>query len=127
MAFIQADVLAQAFTEGFVPNDSGATLLKAGDLAPVKKGKTEKMKELAKKLGRKPKAEQEAWSQEQAEKEAALSLYDKKIEDQLDTSVDLLRAKVPMDPKWGIKKNSECKNLFWFGYKGHLAVCTQNQ
>ncbi|GAK05587.1 transposase [Geomicrobium sp. JCM 19037] len=32
-----------------------------------------------------------------------------------------------MDPKWGIKKNSEGKNLFWLGYKGHLAAGTQSQ
>ncbi|GAK05586.1 transposase [Geomicrobium sp. JCM 19037] len=74
MAFIQADVLVQAFAEGFITDDTVARHLKARYLAPVKKGKTEKMKELAKKLGRKPKAEQEAWRQEQAKKEAALTL-----------------------------------------------------
>lgn len=84
-------------------------------------GKTQK------KRGRKPKAEREAWRQEQAEKEAALPLYDKKIEDQLDVPLEELRATVPTDPKWSIKKNSEGKNVFWFGYKGHLAVGTQSQ
>jgi hypothetical protein len=28
---------------------------------------------------------------------------------------------------WGIKKNSEGKNVFWYGYKGHLAVGTNSQ
>ena len=28
---------------------------------------------------------------------------------------------------WGVKKNSEGKNVFWFGYKAHLAVGTTSQ
>jgi transposase len=32
-----------------------------------------------------------------------------------------------MVPKWGVKKNSENKNVFWFGYKGHFAVGTESQ
>ncbi|MFB4161803.1 transposase, partial [Geomicrobium sp. JSM 1781026] len=113
---VQSDVLVQAFTEGFITDDTvaiDATHLKARDLAPVKEEKSENMKESPTKQGRKTKADPEACRQAQAEKEAALSLYDKKIEDQLDISVDLLRAEVPMDPKWGIKKNSEGKNVFW--------------
>ncbi|MFB4159287.1 transposase, partial [Geomicrobium sp. JSM 1781026] len=116
LASVQSDVLVQVFMEGFITDDTvaiDATHLKARDLAPVKEEKSENMKESPTKRGRKTKAEQEAWRQEQTEKEAALSLYDKKIEDQLDISVDLLRAEVPMDPKWGIKKNSEGKNVFW--------------
>lgn len=61
------------------------------------------------------------------EKEANLPLYEKKIEDQLDVSFDELRTEVPQDPKWGVKKNSEGKHVFWFGYKGHLAVGTSSQ
>ena len=34
---------------------------------------------------------------------------------------------MPIAPKWGIKKNSDGKNTFWFGYKGHLAVSTNSQ
>ena len=34
---------------------------------------------------------------------------------------------MPLDPQWGIKKNSEGKNMFWFGYKAHLAVGTKSQ
>lgn len=62
-----------------------------------------------------------------AEREANKPLYEKKIEDQLDVPLAELRAKVPQDPKWGVKKNSEGKNVFWYGYKGHLAVGTSSQ
>ena len=34
---------------------------------------------------------------------------------------------MPIEPKWGVKKNSDGKNTFWFGYKGHLAVSTKSQ
>jgi hypothetical protein len=34
---------------------------------------------------------------------------------------------MPLAPKWGVKKNSEGKNFYWYGYKGHLAVGTQSQ
>ena len=54
-------------------------------------------------------------------------LYDRKIEAQLDVSLTEWRAEVPLDPKWGVKKNSEGKSEFWFGYKGHLAVGTSSQ
>jgi transposase len=56
-----------------------------------------------------------------------MSLYDKKIEAQLDASLTELRDEVPQDPQWGVKKNSEGKNEFWFGYKGNLAVGTTSQ
>src|SRR5699024_10237662 len=94
------------------------------DQAPPKE---EKPKKEPKKRGRKPKAEREQWLKEQAEHEANQTIYEKKIEDQLDISLDELRSSVPQDPKWGIKKNSEGKNVFWFGYKGHLAVGTGSQ
>ena len=38
-----------------------------------------------------------------------------------------MRAEVPQGPTWGMKKNSEGKNVFWYGYKGHLAVGTSSQ
>jgi len=34
---------------------------------------------------------------------------------------------MPLDPQWGIKKNSESNNVFWYGYKVHLAVATSSQ
>ena len=49
------------------------------------------------------------------------------IPNPLDVSLDELRAEVPQDPKRGVKKNSEGKNVFWFGYKGHLTVGTSSQ
>lgn len=48
------------------------------------------------------------------------SLYEKKIVAQLDASLGDLREGVPQEPKWGIKKNSDGKNVFWYGFKGHL-------
>ncbi|MFC0472209.1 transposase, partial [Halalkalibacter kiskunsagensis] len=64
---------------------------------------------------------------EQAEKEANLPLFEKKIEAQLEVPLAQLRQEIPQDPKWGVKKNSEGKNVFWYGYKGHLAVGTSSQ
>lgn len=101
-----------------------ATHFEARDRAPSKE---KKPKRKPKKRGRKPKAEREQWLKKQAEKEANLSIYQKKIEDQLDVSLAELRTEIPQEPKWGIKKNSEGKNEYWFGYKGHLAVSTTSQ
>ena len=56
-----------------------------------------------------------------------MPLYEKKIEAQLDVPLAALRSEVPTDPKWGVKKNSEGKNVFWFGYKAHLIVGTSSQ
>lgn len=56
-----------------------------------------------------------------------MPIYEKRIEAQLDVPLEKLRTDIPQDPKWGIKKNSEGKNVFWFGYKGHLAVGAQSQ
>src|SRR5690625_5725057 len=91
------------------------------DQAPAKE---EKQKSKPKKRGRKPKHEREQWLKEQAETEANLSIYEKKIEAQLDVSLYDLRSEVPQDRKWGVKKNSDGKNELWFGYKGHLAAGT---
>jgi transposase len=64
---------------------------------------------------------------EKAEQEASLPLFEKKIEDQLDIPLTELRAEVPQNPEWGVKKNSEGKNVFGYGYKAHLAVGTTSQ
>ncbi len=40
---------------------------------------------------------------------------------------DMLWRDIPIEPKWGIKKNSDGKNTFWYGLKGHLAVSTKSQ
>ncbi|MEA0565794.1 hypothetical protein U2H26_21675 [Lysinibacillus irui] len=46
---------------------------------------------------------------------------------QLDTPLKTLWQDAPIEPNWGIKKNSDGKNTFWFGFKGHLAVTTKSQ
>src|SRR5699024_11889943 len=123
----QERVILQAIEEGFIMDDTiaiDATHFEARDQAP---SKTEQEKPTPKKSGRKPKAEREQWLKEKADKEANLPIYEKKIEDQLDVPLDELRTEIPQTPKWGVKKNSEGKNEFWFGYKGHLAVGTSSQ
>src|SRR5699024_5839404 len=123
----QEEVIIQAIAEGFIVDDTvaiDATHFEARDQAPPKE---EKPKPEPKKRGRKSKEEREQWLKEKAEQEANMSLYDKKIEAQLDASLTELRDEVPQDPQWGVKKNSEGKNEFWFGYKGHLAVGTTSQ
>ena len=80
-----------------------------------------------KKRGRKPKAEQEAFQKEKEERENQKNIYEKTIHDQLDISLETLRIDIPFHPNWGIKKNSEGKNTFWFGFKAHLAVGTKSQ
>lgn len=123
----QDRLLNQAISEGYITDDTAAidaTHIEARDQAPAKE---EKPRPEPKKRGRKSKEEQEKWLQEQAIIEDSLSIFEKTIEAQLDTSLEELRSSVPIDPKWGIKKNSEGKNVFWFGYKGHLAVGTKSQ
>ncbi|MEI3600286.1 MULTISPECIES: IS1182 family transposase [unclassified Oceanobacillus] len=120
-------VVLQAIEEGFITDDTvaiDATHFEARDQAPPKE---EKPKSEQKKRGRKTKEEREQWLKDQAEKEATMPLYEKKIEAQLDVPLAELRSEVPIDPKWGVKKNSEGKNVFWFGYKAHLIVGTSSQ
>ncbi|MDR7001914.1 hypothetical protein J2Y67_004388 [Neobacillus niacini] len=101
-----------------------ATHFEAKDQAPPKE---EKPITEPKKRGRKSKEEREQWLVEKAELEASLPLFEKKIEDQLEVPLDELRAQIPQDPQWGVKKNSEGKNVFLYGYKAHLAVGTSSQ
>ncbi|MBW8352177.1 IS1182 family transposase [Bacillus sp. IITD106] len=124
---VQQTLLRQAITEGFITDDTvaiDATHFEAKDQAPQKE---EKPKTEPKKRGRKSKEEREQWLIEKTEREANLPLFEKKIEDQLDVPLSELRAEVPQDPQWGVKKNSEGKNVFWYGYKAHLAVGTESQ
>ena len=121
------NVVRQAIEESFITDDTAATdatHFEARDQAPPKE---EKPKPEPKKRGRKSKGEREQWLKDKAEKEANLPLYEKKIEAQLDVPLAELRSEVPQDPKWGVKKNSEGKNVFWFGYKAHLIVGTSSQ
>ncbi|RKJ45749.1 IS4/IS5 family transposase, partial [Butyricicoccus sp. 1XD8-22] len=80
-----------------------------------------------KKRGRKSKEERATWLTEQAEIEANKSTYEKEIKHQLDTPLNILWQDAPIEPNWGIKKNSDGKNTFWYGFKGHLAVATKSQ
>lgn len=124
---VQENLILQAISEEFVPDHTvaiDATHVEARDQAPAKE---EKPVTAPKKRGRKSKAEREKWLQEKAEQELTLSPYEKTIEAQLDVPLNELRLTVPLDPKWGVKKNSDGKNVFWFGYKAHLAVGTQSQ
>lgn len=124
---VQETIVLDAIAEGFIQEDTvahDATHFEARDKAPYKR---EKAQAAPKKRGRKKKEEREQWLIEQAEQEANRPLYEKKIEDQLDVSLEQLRAEIPQDPRWGVKKNSEGRNEYWFGYKGHLAVGTTSQ
>lgn len=70
---VQEKVVLQAISEGFIMDDTiaiDATHFEA---------KEEKPKPKPKKRGRKSKEEREQWLKEQAEKEANLPLYDKKL------------------------------------------------
>jgi transposase len=123
----QSSLLHQAISEGFITDDTvaiDATHFEACDKAPLKE---EQPQVEPKKRGRKSKIEREQWLIEQAEREATLSIFEKKIEDQLDVPLAELRAEIPQDPQWGVKKNSEGKNVFWYGYKAHLAVGSASQ
>lgn len=123
----QEKLIIQAIKEGFITDDTvaiDATHFEARDQSSPKQAKSTPK---PKKRGRKPKHEREQWLKEQTEKEANLSLYEKKIELQLDASLSELRTEIPQGPKWRVKKNSDGKNEFWFGYKGHLAVGTSSQ
>ena len=81
-----------------------ATHFEARDQATSKE---KKPKRKPQKRGRKPKAEREQWLKEQAEKEADLPIYQKKIEDKLDVFLPNYATKSAQEPKWGVKKNSE--------------------
>jgi transposase len=124
---MQNQILLQAIQEGFVEDDAvaiDATHFEARDRA---KAQEKKPKPEPKKRGRKSKADKEAYEKQKQEEEGQQSLYEKSIADQLDVPVETLRSEIPTEPAWGIKKNSEGKNVFWYGFKGHLAVGTQSQ
>ncbi|QOS99863.1 transposase [Brevibacterium sp. JNUCC-42] len=89
--------------------------------------KEKKTKPELKKRGRKSKAEKDIYDKQKQEKEAQKSLYEKNIATQLNMTLEDLWSQVPIKPDWGIKKNSDGKNIFWFGYKAHLAVSTKSQ
>lgn len=88
MEEVQEQVITQAVAEGFITDDTvviDATHFEARDQAPPKE---EKPKTEPKKRGRKSKEEREKWLAEQTEKEANLTLFEKKMEVQLDAPLD---------------------------------------
>lgn len=124
---VQHTLLRQAMEEGFLCDDVvaiDATHVESRDRATKQE---KKPKPEPKKRGRKTKEEQAKYEQEMQENEAAQTLYEKKVEAQLGVPLGKLREEVPTEPDWGIKKNSEGKNVFWFGFKLHLAVGTASQ
>ncbi|RBO98146.1 transposase [Rossellomorea aquimaris] len=127
LEIVQERTLLMAMSEGFVSDEIvaiDATHVESRDRAPQQKETVER--EL-KKRGRKKKEEREQWLLEKAEEEANLPLYEKKIADQLDVPLFELRAAVPTHSEWGVKKNSEGKNVFWYGFKCHLAIGAKSQ
>lgn len=120
-------ILLQAIQEGFVYDENvaiDACHFEARDQATVQE---KKPKPEPKKRGRKKKEDKEQYDQQKLAEEQSKSLYEKPIADQLDIPLEELRNEIPINPAWGIKKNSEGKNVFWFGYKAHLAVDTKSQ
>ena len=113
LEIVQESLLLQAISEGFVSDEMiaiDATHVETRVRAPFR---LDKAKKEPKKRGRKKKEEHEQWLIEKAEIEANLLLYEKKIENQLDVCLKELRSSIPTQPKWGIKKSSEGKNVFW--------------
>ena len=120
------DLIQTAFTEGFLTDEHvsyDATHFEARDASKP----SEKKEKVPKKRGRKSKEERAAWLAEQAEIEANLTTYEKNLEAQLTIPTATLWQDIPTQPNWGVKKNSDGKNTFWFGFKAHLAVSTKSQ
>lgn len=127
MEVIQESILLQAIAEGFIEDEIiaiDASHFEARDKAPAKE---KKPKPEPKKRGRKKKEEKERFDQQKLDEEQSKPLFEKTIAAQLDVPLEELRAEMPIDPAWGVKKNSEGKNVFWYGYKAHLAVGTKSQ
>jgi hypothetical protein len=128
---IQNELVSQAFHEGFIDAAviaMDATHIEARDRKPeTKKNEAPSAEQPPKKRGRKPKAEREKWLKEQHEMEENRPLFEKKVEAQLPYSFEELEKQIPRSPEWGIKKNSEGKNTFWYGFKGHLLVDCKGQ
>jgi transposase len=125
---IQEQIVKQALDEGFINDEAVAidgTHIEARDQAPAKQEQQGKRE--PKKRGRKSKAEREAWLKQKQEEEEQKPIYEKEITAQLNETYATLRKEIPLTPQWGVKKSSEGKNVFWYGYKGHLAVGTESQ
>ncbi|WHY48249.1 transposase [Lysinibacillus pakistanensis] len=125
---VMQDTLIQiAFREGFLDDEHLAIDATHFESRDAVKPTEKKEPAPPKKRGRKSKEEREDWLAKQVEIEANQSTYEKEIKDQLDTPMVTLWQDAPIEPNWGIKKNSDGKTTFWFGFKGHLAVTTKSQ
>jgi transposase len=129
----QEVLVQQAFQEGFIDASviaMDATHVEARDRQPEKK--KDDTDQLAteppkKKRGRKSKGERDQWLKEQLELEENRPLFEKKVEVQLPYGYDELVKEIPLTPAWGVKKNSEGENVFWYGFKAHLLVDCKSQ
>ncbi|NGP46959.1 hypothetical protein G4V62_19450, partial [Bacillaceae bacterium SIJ1] len=72
-----------------------------------RKPQRRKKSQRRKKRGRKPKAEYEQWLKEKQAEDDARPIYEKEIVHQRSESVETLFKEAPIEPKWGIKKNSD--------------------
>lgn len=107
LSSVQDELVYQAILEGFIQDDVvaiDATHFEARDRATSQ--------------------EKKSVSKESKDEH---SLYDEKVEEQLHYTAKELIDQMPMTPQWGIKKNSDGKNVYWYGFKGHLAVGTESQ
>ncbi|MHA6261264.1 transposase [Sporosarcina sp. CAU 1771] len=127
MARVHDELILLAIDEDHITEENiviDATHFEARDRA---KAAEKEEKPAPKKRGRKPKAEREQWLKDRKTVEDARPIYEKEIVHQLSESAETLYKEAPIHPRWGIKKNSNGKNTFWFGFKAHLAVSTKSQ
>jgi transposase len=124
---VKDQLIIQAIREGFIQDDAAALDATHFESRDQAKAQEKKPKPEPKKRGRKSKSEKEAYEKQKQEDEAQKNVFEKSIAAQLDVTFEDLRSEIPIDPAWGIKKNSEGKNVFWYGFKGHLAVGTHSQ
>jgi transposase len=122
LEILKKQILIQSIQEGFVDDEAvaiDATHFESRDQA---KSEEQKPKPAPKKRGRKTKAEKEAYDKQKQEQEAHQTLFEKSIAAQLDVSFEDLRDQIPLEPAWGIKKNSEGRTFFGTGLKGILPL-----
>ncbi|MBD8004864.1 transposase [Bacillus norwichensis] len=127
MADVNDEVILLAMSEEHIGEENVAVDASHFEARDRAQASEKKEKPEPKKRGRKPKAEREQWLKEKQDQEDALPIYEKEMIHQLPESVETLFKEAPIDPKWGVKKNSDGKNIYWFGYKAHLVVSTKSQ
>jgi len=123
---MQDTLIQTAFIEGFICDEHlaiDATHFESRDAA---KPSEKKEPTPPQKRGRKSKEEREDWLAKQAEIEANQSTYEKEIKHQLDTPLEHCGKMRPSN-RIGVSKNSDGKNTFRIGFKGHLVVTIKSQ